>query len=150
MPSNINRRKFIKNTSLTRFSIPAIIEGTSSLAHKAKVDAQNLPELKDVDLIETTIDALQQKMQSGELTSKTITNWYLKRIKEIDKSGPSLNSIIELNADAISIAEALDAERKAGKVRGTLHGIPVLIKDNIDTGDAMMTTAGSIALEGNK
>lgn len=89
-------------------------------------------------------------MQSGELTSKSITELYLKRIREIDEEGPALNSVIEVNPDAVAIAEGLDAERKQGKVRGPLHGIPILIKDNIDTGDKMMTTAGSLALDGHK
>src|SRR5688572_10608867 len=89
-------------------------------------------------------------MQAGEMTSKSITELYLKRIQEIDKEGPKLNAVIEVNPDAITIAETLDQERKEGKVRGPLHGIPILIKDNIDTGDKMMTTAGSLALEGNK
>ncbi len=97
-----------------------------------------------------TIDELQQKMQSGDMTSKSITQWYLKRIEDIDKAGPKINSVIEINPDAVAIASTMDAERKAGKVRGPMHGIPVLIKDNIDTGDKMMTTAGSLALVGNK
>ena len=101
-------------------------------------------------LNEITIDDLQQKMQSGELTARSIAEMYLKRIQEIDKEGPKLNSVIELNPDALTIADALDKERKEGKVRGPLHGIPVLIKDNIDTADKMMTTAGSLALEGHK
>lgn len=88
-------------------------------------------------------------MQAGELTSRAITEMYLKRIEEIDKEGPKLNSIIEVNSDALSIADSLDKERKDGKVRGPLHGVPVLIKDNIDTADKMMTTAGSLALEGH-
>jgi amidase len=89
-------------------------------------------------------------MQKGEHTSRSITELYLKRISEIDKQGPKLNSIIELNPDALTIADKLDEERKAGKVRGPLHGIPVLVKDNIDTADSMMTTAGSLALLGHK
>lgn len=106
--------------------------------------------MKDLNLEEITIDELQQKMASGEQTSKSITKMYLKRIESIDKSGPGLNSVIEVNPDAIAIAEKMDAERKAGKLRGPMHGIPVLIKDNINTGDKMMTTAGSLALVGNK
>ena len=104
----------------------------------------------DFELNEITIDELQQKMQNGTYTSRGITEMYLKRIEAIDKNGPSLNSVIEINPDALSIAESMDSERKNGKLRGSLHGIPVLIKDNIDTGDKMMTTAGSLALEGHK
>jgi amidase len=101
-------------------------------------------------LDEATIDSLQKKMESGELTAREIAELYIERIKEIDQAGPKLNSVIELNPDALSIADALDQERKENKIRGPLHGIPVLIKDNIDTGDEMMTTAGSLALLGHK
>src|SRR6476469_9879510 len=89
-------------------------------------------------------------MTKGTRTSRSITELYLKRIEAIDKNGPAINSVIEVNPDALSIAAVLDKERKEGKVRGPLHGIPVLIKDNIDSGDKMMTTAGSLALAGNK
>ena len=89
-------------------------------------------------------------MQSREQSSVSITKAYLKRIEQIDRSGPALNAIIELNPDAISMAEQLDRERNQGKIRGPLHGIPILIKDNINSGDQMMTTAGSLALMGNK
>lgn len=101
------------------------------------------------ELSEVTIDTLQQKMQSKEYTSRSITEKYLKRINDIDKAGPKLNAVIELNPDALSIADEMDKERANGKVRGPLHGIPVLIKDNINTGDKMMTTAGALALAGN-
>ena len=99
---------------------------------------------------EATIDDLQARMGAGALTSRELTAAYLDRIAQIDKAGPKLNAIIELNPDALAIAEKLDAERKAGKVRGPLHGIPVLIKDNLDTADRMATTAGSLALIGQK
>ena len=104
---------------------------------------------KDFKLKEATVDQLQQQMTSGELTSRKITELYLQWIKEVDRQGPTLRAVIELNPDALRIADQLDNERKAGKVRGPLHGIPMLIKDNIDTGDKMMTTAGSLALEGH-
>jgi len=100
-------------------------------------------------LPEWTISELQEKMESGELTSRQIAELYLQRIDAVDKEGPYINSIIELNPDALEIADGLDAERKAGKVRGAMHGIPVLLKDNIGTHDRMQTTAGSLALEGN-
>lgn len=96
-----------------------------------------------------SIDDLQQKMQSGQYTSHAIVQMYLDRIQEIDKSGPTLRSVIELNPDALAIADSLDKERADKKVRGPMHGIPVLIKDNIDTGDRMHTTAGSLALADN-
>jgi amidase len=95
------------------------------------------------------IDILQQKMHSGQYTSHAITQLYLTRIHDIDKNGPKLNAVIELNPDALDMANELDKERAAGKVRGPLHGIPVLIKDNIDTKDKIATTAGSIALADN-
>lgn len=100
-------------------------------------------------LPEWTISDLQEKMESGELTSRRLAELYMARISEIDKDGPYINSVIELNPDAAEIADTLDAERRAGKVRGALHGIPILIKDNIDTADRMQTTAGSLALEGH-
>ena len=98
---------------------------------------------------EWTITELQEKMESGELSARQIAKLYLQRIEEIDKDGPFINSVIELNPDALDIAGKLDEQRKGGKVRGPMHGIPVLLKDNIDTHDKMQTTAGSLALEGN-
>ena len=100
-------------------------------------------------LPEWTISELQEKMESGELTARRLAELYLERIDEVDKNGPYINSVIELNPDALEIADSLDAERRAGKTRGALHGIPILIKDNIDTFDRMSTTAGSLALEGS-
>ena len=97
---------------------------------------------------EATIADLQEQMKSGKLTSAALTAANLQRIAEVDQAGPKLHAIIELNPDALAIAAQLDAERKAGKVRGPLHGIPVLLKDNIATADKMETTAGSLALVG--
>jgi amidase len=88
-------------------------------------------------------------MAADRMTSRSITQAYLDRIAELDRKGPTLRHIIEINPDALSIADALDAERKAGKIRGPLHGIPIVIKDNLDTADRMMTTAGSLALAGS-
>lgn len=99
---------------------------------------------------EVTIDDLQRRMAAGELTARALTQAYLTRIAEVDQGGPKLNAVIEVNPDALAIAEKLDAERKAGRVRGPLHGIPVLLKDNIATADKMETTAGSPALVGHK
>ncbi len=100
------------------------------------------------ELEEATAGDLQKRMNAGSLTAQSLTQAYLDRIAAIDKRGPALNTIIELNPDALAIAAALDAERKAKGARGPLHGIPILIKDNIDTADRMMTTAGSLALRG--
>lgn len=95
---------------------------------------------------EATIAALAERMRKGEVTSKALANAYLERIAAVDRAGPTLHSIIETNPDALAAAEKLDAERKAGKARGPLHGIPIVLKDNIASADAMATSAGSIAL----
>ena len=95
------------------------------------------------ELVEASINDLQAKMRSGELTSRKIVEMYLERIKHLDTK---LKSVIEVNPDALTIADGLDKERKRGKLRSRLHGIPILIKDNIDTADKMLTTAGSLAL----
>src|SRR5258708_7451941 len=99
---------------------------------------------------EVTAAQLQAWMASGRYTARQVAELYLRRIDEIDRSGPALRAVIEVNPDALTIADALDAERRAQGPRGPLHGIPVLIKDNVDTADRMMTTAGSLALEGAK
>ncbi|MFN2596672.1 MAG: amidase [Pyrinomonadaceae bacterium] len=104
--------------------------------------------VKSFEFEEMTIAELQEAMRSGRHSSRSITKAYLERIDDVDRQGAALNSVIELNPDALDIAESLDRERKAGRVRGALHGIPILIKDNIDTGDKMQTTAGSLALVG--
>jgi amidase len=98
---------------------------------------------------ELSISDLQASMQSGALTSRQVVEGYLERIASIDRAGPRLNAVIELNPDALEIADGLDRERKQGGIHGPLHGIPILLKDNIDTADKMMTTAGSLALEGH-
>jgi len=100
-------------------------------------------------LEETTLADLQSAMASGRLTARSITQQYIDRIQALDRTGPTLRAILEINPEALSIADALDRERKAGKVRGPLHGIPILIKDNIGTADRMTTTAGSYALAGS-
>lgn len=102
------------------------------------------------ELVEAGIDALQRRMAAGELTALTLTRQYLARIEAIDQAGPGLSAVIEVNPDAEAIAAALDEERRARGPRGPLHGIPVLLKDNIDTADRMLTTAGSLALVGTK
>jgi amidase len=101
------------------------------------------------ELDEMTIAELQDSMKSGKFTSRSIVKQYLDRIDATDKKGPTINSVIEINPDAVAIAESLDRERKEKGPRGALHGIPILIKDNIDTADRMMTTAGSLALLGS-
>lgn len=150
----MNRRNFLKHSSLTGISLTTLAAagcgapGGSKGTDTAAAAAPAAP--TEFALNEATIDALQQKMQQGLYTSRSITELYLKRIEQIDKAGPGLHAVIEVNPDALSIADQLDGERKAGKVRGPMHGIPVLVKDNIDTGDKMMTTAGSLALAGHR
>jgi amidase len=100
-------------------------------------------------LEEATFADLQSGMASGKFTSRSITEMYIARIEELDKKGPNLRHILEINPDAVSIASTLDAERKSGRVRGPLHGIPILLKDNIGTADRTTTTAGSYALQGS-
>ena len=144
--SRMNRRTFIKTGSAAGLSLTALSFAPEVLG--AQVNAlADLP--GDFELNEATIRDLQEKMRTGTYTSGSITRKYLDRIRSIDQAGPVLNSVIELNPDALVIAAAMDAERKAGQVRGPLHGIPILIKDNIDTADRMQTTAGALAMEGN-
>ena len=144
----MHRRNFLKTGSLAGLSLTTIASTSFTIPSGEKNNISG-EKADDFVLNEVTIDILQQKMQSGEYSSRAITKLYLKRIEEIDKSGPKLNSVIELNPDALAIADAMDKERAAGKVRGPLHGIPVLIKDNISTGDKMHTTAGALAIADN-
>ncbi|HEX5714808.1 MAG TPA: amidase [Thermoanaerobaculia bacterium] len=101
------------------------------------------------EIVEATIAQLQAAMERGGLRSQDLVNLYLERIRTLDQRGPNVNSVIQINPEARKIAKARDKERKDGNVRGPLHGIPILLKDNIDTGDQMMTTAGSLALVGD-
>ncbi|HEX7139200.1 MAG TPA: amidase [Vicinamibacterales bacterium] len=114
----------------------------------ARTPAQSRP--APFDLEEASIADLQHRMESGQDTARSLVEKYSARIEAIDRTGPALRSVIEVNPEAIAIADRLDAERKAGRTRGPLHGIPVLIKDNIATSDRMMTTAGSLALAGSR
>jgi amidase len=111
---------------------------------------ESLPGVPTFEFEEITIAELQEGMKAGKYTSRGIAEKYLTRIEALDKRGPAVNSVIEVNPDALALAEASDRERKEKRARGSLHGIPVLIKDNIDTADRMMTTAGSLALVGSK
>jgi amidase len=135
--------------SSVRFRSIAILAGAAMAWSLAACAPREAPRpASTFDLEEATIADLQQRMESGQDTARSLAEKYLARIEAIDRQGPSLHSVIEVNPDALAIADALDAERKAKGPRGPLHGIPVLIKDNIATADHMMTTAGSIALEG--
>ena len=115
----------------------------TAMASVGLMTGRSFAAIKDFDVEEATVASLQVAMQKGEITSRELVANYIARIKAGDKQ---TNSIIEINPDALDIAAALDAERKAGKLRGPLHGIPVVLKDNIDTADKMKTTAGSLAL----
>jgi amidase len=144
----MHRRNFLKTTSVA--GVTALVAGAcNTVSTDKKEDQRDESFHNDFELNEVTIDTLQQKMQNKEYTSRSITELYLKRIDAIDKAGPKLNAVIEVNPDALAIADAMDKERANGKVRGPLHGIPMLVKDNINTGDKMMTTAGAMALDGN-
>ncbi|TSA20881.1 amidase [bacterium] len=143
-----NRRTFLRTGLTGGIAVAAFpaLAGTD----EAAASPLPSPEVKPFELDEMTIAELQKGMSTGRYTARSITQKYLTRISAIDKKGPTLNSIIELNPDALKIADELDKERKAKEPRGPLHGIPVLIKDNIDTADRMATTAGSLALVGSK
>jgi amidase len=143
----MDRRTFIRTGSVAGLSLTALSFSPEIL--KAAEKGPDTTHPGDFELNEATISGLQEKMRSGKYTSVAITKLYLDRIGTIDKAGPALHSVIEVNPDALTIAAAMDAERKTGKVRGPMHGIPVLIKDNIDTADRMQTTAGALAMEGN-
>lgn len=140
----MNRRSFVRNgiAGAAGVAVASVSTRSESINNKASAPAT-------FELDEATIADLQSGMKSGKYTAQSLARKYLERIDDVDKRGPAVNSVIELNPDALEIAENLDRERKAGRVRGPLHGIPVLIKDNIDTHDRMTTTAGSLALEGS-
>jgi amidase len=147
--SKPSRRAFVRNV-LTTGAVATIYPALSAGREVASSAEPAAPDVKPFELDEITIAELQEGMKSGKFTARSLVEKYTTRIEEIDKRGPAINAIIEMNPDARSIAEALDRERKDKGARGPLHGIPVLIKDNIDTADHMMTTAGSLALMGSK
>jgi amidase len=140
----IDRRRFLV--------LSAAAGATAAVAQvPQKADATDAPRLRPFDLEEATIADLGLAMAEGRWSSVEITEMYLRRIAEVDRPGGAvgLNSMIELNPDALAIAAERDRERKEGRVRGPLHGVPIAIKDNIDTADRMKTTAGSLALAGS-
>ena len=144
-PTDLSRRTFV--------GAAATIVAGATLPRPAS--AANAPlavvpgSSDDFTIGEASIAELSEGMRSGKFTARAITQQYLGRIASLDRQGPTLRHVIETNPDALAIADALDAERRAGHMRGPLHGVPVLVKDNIDSADRMTTTAGSIALEGN-
>jgi amidase len=145
-----SRRSFLKTALVggAAASVIPLCPGLGAAREVASVLAT--PEIKPFELDEITIAELQDGMSSGRFTARALVEKYSARIEEVDKHGPTVNSVIELNPDALAIAGALDRERKAKGPRGPMHGIPVFIKDNIDTADKMMTTAGSLALVGSQ
>jgi amidase len=140
--TELSRRKFLE----VGIAMGAAAVALPSFAHGAA--APQAAEVPSFELDEITVTELQEGMKSGKFTARSIAQKYLDRIAQIDKQGPAINSVIELNPDALAIADAMDAERQSKGPRGPMHGIPVLIKDNIGTADKMMTTAGSLALSG--
>ena len=135
----ITRRKFLGTTALSSAAllsggITALLRQSASASHGG------------FDFVEKSILELQAAMAAGQLDSRQLTHGYIRRIQSLN---PLIHSVIELNPNAIAIATQLDAERRRGQVRGPLHGIPLLVKDNIATDDQMQTTAGSLAIYGN-
>jgi len=147
------RRSFLKTTLIGGAAATLAPLYPALAAAREVAPAAGAPDATHVEpfeLDEITIADLQGGMRSGKYNARSLVEMYSARIDEIDKHGPSVNSVLELNPDALSIAKSLDEERKAKGPRGPLHGVPILIKDNIDTADRMMTTAGSLALVGSK
>jgi amidase len=138
------RRELLKLAALGTAAAAVGAGPSDALAEQAADGRPTAPFTLD----EATIDDLQAKMNSGETSARLIAEAYLERIERIDRSGPQINSIIEINPEALAVAEALDKERRERGARGPLHGVPVLLKDNIETADRMETTAGSLALVG--
>jgi amidase len=146
MPDRISRRSFLKASGTA--GAAGALASAGTVASAAGAMAATDHDVPSFPFEEATIAELQAAMESGRLSSRRLTHAYLRRIRQIDLSGIQLNSVIEVNPDALDIARELDAERRQGKVRGPLHGIPILVKDNFATRDRMETTAGSLALLG--
>lgn len=151
----MDRRKFLGTSAVAGAGFLVLPGCTTETRERAQQRTPKRPDTTSAqskapafEFDEVSVAELQKRMTAGSLTSVELTEAYLARMDEIDTAGPRLRSVIERNPDARSIAEGLDKERKDGKIRGPLHGIPVLVKDNIDSGDRMMTTAGSLALAG--
>ncbi|HEX8507107.1 MAG TPA: amidase family protein, partial [Hymenobacter sp.] len=152
----MDRRLFLNHSTrvaLTAALLPAVAcQSTADKPGAAEAGSAtgSAAEAEAFALHEATVADLQDRMAKGTETARSLSEKYLARIKALNEQGPMLQAVIETNPDALKIADGLDQERKAGKLRGPLHGIPVLIKDNIDSGDQMMTTAGALALQGHK
>src|SRR5258708_2828816 len=142
----MNRRTFVRNSVAGGVGFASATITAAKESAPGSGPASTTPPAFELD--EATIADLQNGMASGKFTAHSLARKYLDRIDDVDKHGPAINSVIELNPDALSIASDLDKERKAKGPRGPLHGVPVFIKDNIDTHDRTTTTAGSLALGG--
>ncbi|MGO4903982.1 amidase [Flavobacterium sp. W20_MBD1_R3] len=146
----MKRRSFLTTATLASAGLTTLLMTGCTSGAKKDENVLSVAENTDVfELDEATIGSLREQLTSGKYTSEQLVQLYLKRIEAIDANGPQLNSIIEINPDAVALAVAMDKELKEGKSRGPLHGIPILIKDNIDTADRMQTTAGSLVMAGN-
>jgi amidase len=144
----MNRRTFVRRTVVGGVGL-ASVRVAASAKEISEASSANIAPPPAFELDELSTAELQSGMASGKYSARSLAKLYLDRIDEVDKHGPAINSVIELNPDALSIAADLDKERQGKRVRGPLHGIPMLIKDNIDTHDRMTTTAGSLALGGS-
>ena len=144
----IDRRRFLGTTAAGSAGL-ALGAGCTGPSDSGGGDGGPGAQVAPFELDEVTVPELQASMESGERTASSIAELYLERIEALDGQGIELRSIIETNPDALATADELDAERAANGPRGPLHGIPVALKDNIDTNDRMTTTAGSLALEGS-
>lgn len=145
----MKRRHFLKHSAMSGAALapPAAVTATTTTTGRASTPTTPVP---GFELDEMGIPELQEGLQSGRWSSAGLTQLYRERIEAIDRAGPALRSVLWVNAEAMDIAARLDDERKAGRLRGPLHGIPILLKDNLDTGDRMPTTAGSLALAGSR
>jgi amidase len=146
--SSLTRREFL-GTATTAVALTGI-ESIHAKAESARARQFSPSDTPAFELEEKTIAELQAGMQSGQYSARSLVAQYIARIDALDRQGPVLRHVLETNPEALAIADVLDAERKKGNVRGPLHGIPVLVKDNIDTADRMSTTAGSLALAGSR
>ena len=145
-------RKLDRRTLLRYGAVGGALAGlapAASRAASASPAGATPPKIPEFELDESTFADLRKRMESGADTARSLAQKYLERIESLDRRGPALRSVLEINPDAIPIADSLDAERKSGKIRGPLHGIPILLKDNVGTADKMTTTAGSLGLEGS-
>src|SRR5439155_9219012 len=154
-PSQWPRRLYLRSRSVAHDPKPSrrdlfLSAAAVSIGLAASRSAPAAPDVRPFEFDEVSVADLAERLRSGSQYSRVVTAKYLERLADIDRKGPGSNSVIEVNPDALDIADALDRERRDKGPRGPLHGVPVLIKDNIDTRDKMQTTAGSLALVGAK